>query len=443
MTPSDHSFFRTPLKLQRRIVVRAPIRRKISSASDARDFACRRFLLDLNACAMRAYHKLLAVAPEHDYCAIPTPPTAMPNSAPNHGAFRKRPSGRTAFHGPTALSSGSWRSPELSQESGKIYHRRDFLKPTALNENANFIQREAVLQNCLSGGTNQHRSSLTTHNAEYSVMSHIETPAGGMANQDQRHSELGGTFVETEVGNEPLPQPSEPDHADNGAPGSSSGGEQVPGPRKSASRKEKSAEVHRCSSCDTVFRTQQSLTVHMRRHTGERPFRCHLCPGAFMSWQVLYYHMLRHSSNRPWKCDLCSKAYVKKHFLDVHMRHGHKRESLYKCNLCPQAFAVATSLEIHKRTHTTEEKLSLCRVCLATFPDRNTLLQHALANHSNVRPFICDQCGKSFALPSALKNHSRVHRRKMSTITTDQQGSSSDMESSPLPTVSPEPSQQL
>ncbi|KAK8761087.1 hypothetical protein V5799_027652 [Amblyomma americanum] len=254
--------------------------------------------------------------------------------------------GRMGFPGPTALSSGSWRSPELSQESGKIYHRRDFLKPTALNENANFIQREAVLQNCLSGETNQHRSSLTTHNAEYSVMSHIETPAGGMANQDQRHSELGGTFVEAEVGNEPLPQPSEPDHADNGAPGSSSGGEQVPGPRKSASRKEKSAEVHRCSSCDTVFRTQQSLTVHMRRHTGERPFRCHLCPGAFMSWQVLYYHMLRHSSNRPWKCDLCSKAYVKKHFLDVHMRHGHKRESLYKCNLCPQAFAVATSLEV-------------------------------------------------------------------------------------------------
>ncbi|XP_013791477.1 sal-like protein 1 [Limulus polyphemus] len=56
---------------------------------------------------------------------------------------------------------------------------------------------------------------------------------------------------------------------------------------------------HRCRFCGKVFGSDSALQIHIRSHTGERPFRCNICGNRFSTKGNLKVHFQRHKSKYP------------------------------------------------------------------------------------------------------------------------------------------------
>ena len=57
-----------------------------------------------------------------------------------------------------------------------------------------------------------------------------------------------------------------------------------------------------CPQCDMVFTKPSAMEVHLRSHTGDRPFVCELCGKKFARSNNLKLHMRIHSGEKPYVC---------------------------------------------------------------------------------------------------------------------------------------------
>lgn len=83
-----------------------------------------------------------------------------------------------------------------------------------------------------------------------------------------------------------------------------------------------------CTECDKTFIKNDVLKVHMRTHTGSRPYSCKICQKSFTRRTHLKQHALIHSGSTPYICNaivngvVCGKAFAQKPGLIGH-RKGH------------------------------------------------------------------------------------------------------------------------
>uniref|UniRef100_A0A096M5Z4 C2H2-type domain-containing protein n=1 Tax=Poecilia formosa TaxID=48698 RepID=A0A096M5Z4_POEFO len=176
-----------------------------------------------------------------------------------------------------------------------------------------------------------------------------------------------------------------------------------------------------CEVCGKCFAKRKYVTVHMRTHTGEKPYPCTFCGKSFIDHSTRARHTRTHTGVKPYPCDLCDKSFTQPNHLAHHLR-THTGEKPFSCLTCGKDFSQQSNLTVHMRTHT-GEKPYYCELCDKSFIQPSGLARH-LRTHTGEKPFSCLTCGKGFIQQSNLTVHMRTHRNKKPPFTVQQKASS-------------------
>lgn len=167
--------------------------------------------------------------------------------------------------------------------------------------------------------------------------------------------------------------------------------------------------TYKCKVCGREFNHKYGLTMHEKTHDPhyERPvgqFKCELCDKSYVKFSGLKVHMRKHTGVRPYTCDVCGKSVSSRAILEVHQR-THTGEKPHICEVCGKMFTSKRYLDTHIRTHTGEKPFK-CNECGKCFTQHSTLIVHS-RYHTGERPHECPVCSKGFVLRCQLKSHQK------------------------------------
>lgn len=165
-----------------------------------------------------------------------------------------------------------------------------------------------------------------------------------------------------------------------------------------------------CPICKGIY-LRASLEVHIKNHSGARPFMCPICNKDFTTKWNLKLHKWTHAAriSKPFKCDKCKGAFVRESDYIAHM-NSHKALRPYTCNYCGAQFIRKYNCQRHVKEHE-KDKTYTCEICNKTF-HRSYYLKDHMRVHSGARPFACHICGKGSTTKSNHNKHVRIHHAR-------------------------------
>lgn len=174
-------------------------------------------------------------------------------------------------------------------------------------------------------------------------------------------------------------------------------------------RKHSGEKPFACNVCTATFRTKESWKTHVLNHTGAKPYGCNICERRFTTPQSCKTHVRRHEGIKSHLCTICGQSFVQGNQLTRHTKERHTEPHVrYKCSSCPKDFRTPKLLSSHKRMHT-DRRLFDCTECSKSFKTSEVLKEHQKL-HSGIKSYLCRYCGAAFAQRAGKRCHERrVH----------------------------------